>query len=425
MPVYSHSRLTTFEQCPKKFYFRYVKRPDVPEFKGIEMFLGSVAHKALENLYRALLVSKVPAKEDVVKDYHSVWEKEWGDDVTIVKEQYTADDYRRTGERCVADYYDKHHPFDGEGRILGLEENVRFALDDAGQYRMQGVIDRLMEPKPREVEIHDYKSSMRLPSQDDMEKDRQLALYGIGVRQTMPDVGRVEFVWHYLVFGREIRVSPTPAKVEDTRRWAVSTIRRIEREETFEPRESVLCNWCDFQSVCPAKNPAPPKVTPERREALKEGAALVDKWEELEGRRKTLEKGDRRGEGAAQGARRKLRDRFLRGGGKSGHGPAQGIPRRAHDRLREPRPPGGVPSAGGPVGRVFRAEARRPQQGVPHGPIRRPASEKNREITRPARRVEDQPQEEGVGEAATWIGGRSAAAKATSTGRRTGPPPFP
>lgn len=290
MPVYSHSRLTTFEQCPKKFYFRYVKRPDVPEFKGIEMFLGSVAHKALENLYRALLVSKVPAKEDVVKDYHSVWEKEWGDDVTIVKEQYTADDYRRTGERCVADYYDKHHPFDGEGRILGLEENVRFALDDAGQYRMQGVIDRLMEPKPREVEIHDYKSSMRLPSQDDMEKDRQLALYGIGVRQTMPDVGRVEFVWHYLVFGREIRVSPTPAKVEDTRRWAVSTIRRIEREETFEPRESVLCNWCDFQSVCPAKNPAPPKVTPERREALKEGAALVDKWEELEGRRKTLEK---------------------------------------------------------------------------------------------------------------------------------------
>lgn len=290
MPVYSHSRLTSFEQCPKKFYFRYVKRPDVPEFKGIEMFLGSVAHKALENLYRALLVSKVPAKEDVVKDYHSVWEKEWGDDVTIVKEQYTADDYRRTGERCVADYYDKHHPFDGEGRILGLEENVRFALDDAGRYRMQGVIDRLMEPKPREVEIHDYKSSMRLPSQEDMQKDRQLALYGIGVRQTMPDVGRVEFVWHYLVFGREIRVSPTQAQVEDTRRWAVSTIRRIEREETFEPRESALCNWCEFQPVCPAKNPAPPKVTPKRREALKEGAALVDKWEELEAQRKILEK---------------------------------------------------------------------------------------------------------------------------------------
>jgi putative RecB family exonuclease len=290
MPVYSHSRLTSFEQCPKKFSFRYIEKPDVPDFRGIEMFLGSVAHKALEKLYRDLLVSKVPAKEDVVKDYHSVWEKEWGDDVTIVKEQYTADDYRRTGERCVADYYDKHHPFDGEGRILGLEENVRFTLDDAGQYRMQGVIDRLMESKPREVEIHDYKSSMRLPSQDDMEKDRQLALYGIGVQQTMPDVGRVEFVWHYLVFGREIRVSPAPSKLEDTRRWAVTTIRRIEREETFEPRESALCNWCEFQPVCPAKNPAPPKATPERREAIKEGAALVDRWEELEAQRKTLEK---------------------------------------------------------------------------------------------------------------------------------------
>ena len=39
--VYSHSRLSSFESCPKKFEYRYLQRI-VPETESIEEFLHVV-----------------------------------------------------------------------------------------------------------------------------------------------------------------------------------------------------------------------------------------------------------------------------------------------------------------------------------------------------------------------------------------------
>lgn len=53
MAVYSHSRLDTFRQCPRKFYYRYIaKIPLEDEPEQIAPFLGSRVHDALEHLYR-------------------------------------------------------------------------------------------------------------------------------------------------------------------------------------------------------------------------------------------------------------------------------------------------------------------------------------------------------------------------------------
>jgi len=59
MPTYSHSRLSTFEDCPRRYYYRYIARLVVEEEEGIEGFLGSLVHEALEKLYRDRMFGRV------------------------------------------------------------------------------------------------------------------------------------------------------------------------------------------------------------------------------------------------------------------------------------------------------------------------------------------------------------------------------
>ena len=55
------------------------------------------------------------------------------------------------------------------------------AGEDASGYWIQGFIDRIARARDGAIEIQDYKTSARLPSQANVDDDRQLALYQIGV----------------------------------------------------------------------------------------------------------------------------------------------------------------------------------------------------------------------------------------------------
>ena len=52
MTLYSHSRLSNFEQCPLKYKLRYIDRVESKIEGSIEAYLGSRAHEVLEKIYR-------------------------------------------------------------------------------------------------------------------------------------------------------------------------------------------------------------------------------------------------------------------------------------------------------------------------------------------------------------------------------------
>ena len=58
MTIYSHSRLSTFEQCPFKFKLKYIDKlkPDIE--KTIESHLGSAVHETLEWVYNTIKQTK-------------------------------------------------------------------------------------------------------------------------------------------------------------------------------------------------------------------------------------------------------------------------------------------------------------------------------------------------------------------------------
>jgi RecB family exonuclease len=286
MPTYSHSQLSTYETCPYQYKLAYIDKIEV-ETEGIEAFMGSRAHDALERLYRDLMkVNKLNPLEDLLLFYNQVWEKNWNDLIQIARKEYTADDYRRQGEKCLSDYYKHYFPFD-QGRTLGLEEFVSFPLDEERNYWIRGYIDRLTLFNHSILEIHDYKTSNKLPTQGEVESDRQLAFYQMGVEGKWKDIREIKLVWHYLSFDAEIQSSRAPETLQQVRQEALDLIQKIESDMDFLPREGPLCTWCDYQGFCPKrKHLFTVETLPPNEYLHEEGVALVNQYVELKERKR-------------------------------------------------------------------------------------------------------------------------------------------
>jgi putative RecB family exonuclease len=252
MTIYSHSRLSAFETCPLQYRLRYVDKIKIDESETIEAFMGSRVHETLEKLYKDLRLSKSDTLEELLSFYDDVWLKNYSGDVRIIKKGYTPQNYKDTGAKCIHEYYARYQPFN-DGKTLGLEQMI--AIDIEG-YKLKGFIDRLSSSLDGVYEIHDYKTSQYLPQQSHFDSDRQLALYQIGVQEMFGDVNEVDLVWHYLVFDREIKSKRQPHDLLELKSGIVKlieTIERAEEENDFEAQESGLCDWCDYQSLCPKR----------------------------------------------------------------------------------------------------------------------------------------------------------------------------
>ena len=299
MSTYSHSKIEAFCHCPRKFYYKYIAKvelEDAPE--QIATFMGSRAHDCLEHLYARVGNGIVPTLEVLKERFDAAWKEQWTKDIVIHDREMTGADYQKLGWRCVEQYYRRFHPFD-QAVVVGLEQMIRFPLDDAEKYGMVGYIDRLAKTADGIWQIHDYKTNSRLPTQQDMDANPQLAYYEIGVRRRWKGVKRVELVWHFLQFDHSISSTRTLEQLTVLKASAIATIKDIERrdreEKGFPTNEGPLCAYCDYEEVCPArKHLDQVRVMPENKLTKEPAVKLVDRWTKLEAQRKELrgEQGD-------------------------------------------------------------------------------------------------------------------------------------
>jgi putative RecB family exonuclease len=211
MPMYSHSRLTVYETCPRQYRYQYVDKVPVPEVRTVEMFVGSQVHSALESLYTQVKREVAPALDAVLDGYRKRWTDEWTEDILIRREGTSADDYRLQGEGYIAAYYRRYHPFDGE-RTVAVERRVMFPLAEERKIWLQGYVDRISVTREGLWQIHDYKTGRWVPTQEDLDRDRQMALYQIGIQRDLPrEATRIGFDQARLSAGCRRSVESLPA----------------------------------------------------------------------------------------------------------------------------------------------------------------------------------------------------------------------
>lgn len=248
MALYSHSRISCFEQCPLKFRFSYIDKIETEVEETIEAFLGSRVHEALEKLYTCLKFQKLLSPGELSAFYRESWEKNWNDAIVIVRKEYSPENYKKMGEKFLADYYNSYNPFD-QSRTIALETQRTVELGNGHFIHIR--IDRLAMTNSGVYEIHDYKTSNSLPTQKELDEDRQLAIYAYGVKQMYPDAKYIKLIWHYLAFDKEMASERTAEQLSSLKQEVLKIIGHIELCKEFPAKESALCSWCEFQAICP------------------------------------------------------------------------------------------------------------------------------------------------------------------------------
>lgn len=295
--TYSHNSLDSFASCPRRFKFSYIERTEVPERVTADLYLGNAVHRSLGRLYEMASNGVVWPLNDMLAFYGSEWDKPDRAAIEVQKDFMTVDDYIRSGEKMLRNYYERYQPFDSV-KVLGVELDL-FGRIPETPYRLRGRIDRLSKRPDGVTEIVDYKTGGTLPhgGRDPQFLD-QMGLYHLLVRENYPDLGEIELVQYYLKMDELVRYRMSEEDVDLLLESVKGIIReaiRAEKLDEFPAREGGICNYCQYVKLCPAKrhrlileHEAGAVAESEQKSALT-AETLAAQFIELDGRKKEIE----------------------------------------------------------------------------------------------------------------------------------------
>lgn len=241
--IYSHSKLWLYESCPEFYKLKYIDRKAPVMPTTIPLFLGSATHEALEWLYHQVKHRPVEV-DDLIEYFTERWLALLQDESLRAQDGEDIEAYNK-GVRFLTDYYTKNKPFNQ--KVLAIEHKVLFSLDPEGKYKIQGFIDRLDMAEDGTYEVHDYKTNQAMKKKEQIDQDRQLAFYHIGLKETFGNDIKVNLIWHFLNFNRDVTSSRTDEQLEKLRIDTIELIKKIESTTEWSSCKSKYCDWCNYK----------------------------------------------------------------------------------------------------------------------------------------------------------------------------------
>jgi putative RecB family exonuclease len=231
----SYSSINTYETCPQKFRFQYEDR--LPTSPSPALAFGDSLHQALHR-FHSRPVPVAPSVDELQEMLESVWVR---DGVSDPSEERM---YLDHGRQVLAQYHRENAP----SYQIPAALEFRFTIDIEG-VQLAGVIDRMDRIPGGGYEIIDYKTNRRLPPQERIDRDLQLSIYAVAAKEVW-GIEPERLTLYYLLPGQRMSTTRTAADAEDLRRRIGTVAERI-GAGMFEPRENPLCDWCEFQALCP------------------------------------------------------------------------------------------------------------------------------------------------------------------------------
>ncbi|PRX44222.1 RecB family exonuclease [Prauserella shujinwangii] len=254
------ARLSTFDDCPRRFRMSYLDRP-TPQRTGpwAHSTLGAVVHNALRALFDLPPDRRTPARAAALVT------EQWQDGGFADAAQ--ADAYRERARQWVADYVERH---DVTADPIGVERWISAPVSvDEGPPSLivEGRADRI-DVRDGELVIVDYKTGKREPDEYEARGSQALAMYAVAAARTLRrPCRRVEL--HHLPTGEVAAAEHTGDSLRRQLRRAGETADEIQLatdtlaaggdpDELFPARTGRRCAWCDFRPSCAEGQQAAP-----------------------------------------------------------------------------------------------------------------------------------------------------------------------
>jgi putative RecB family exonuclease len=231
----SYSSISTYETCPAKYRYQYEER--LPTTSSPALAFGDSLHKALYRFHDRP-VPVAPELPELLEMLEIEWVSQGYRDPS--EERLYLDHARQV----LSEY---HRVNAGSFRIPAAME-FRFTVEVEG-VQLSGTIDRMDRVPGGGYEIIDYKTNRRLPPKAVVDRDLQLSLYYLAAREIW-GIEPERLTLYFLLPGERMTTFRSASDAEELRRRIGTVAERISAGK-FEPRQNPLCDWCDFQRVCP------------------------------------------------------------------------------------------------------------------------------------------------------------------------------
>ncbi len=240
----SPSSAAAFEQCPRRWHFKYIERQ--PEPSGQAALVGSFAHRVLEYLcglppvHRTLDQAKALARElwpDFATDE---------DYVSLALDDGDSRAFRWQAWLAVTGLWELEDP--AQVDVVATEQKVAVTL---GNVPFVGIIDRVDRIADKLV-VSDYKSGTLPGVRWRSDKLQQVMLYAAALTQSaneQPEQARLLYLGQ-----RILDVTVTDRRIEEAEGKLATTWADISTactDDEFAPNTGVLCGWCPFIDQCP------------------------------------------------------------------------------------------------------------------------------------------------------------------------------
>jgi RecB family exonuclease len=239
----SYAKLNTYRQCPLRYRLIYHDRlPRRPR----RLF------RAARRIHHALMVwltyaqDGAPSLAEALRAYDHAWNAAQQPEVRDLREY-------AEGEAILREYHAANSERPCAPLLLEQKFDVRL-----GNHRLTGAIDRV-DAADSGYEVIDYKLDRELRSQSEVDRDLQLGLYSLALRETegiRPEALSLYFLRHNL----KVTTTRSGEAIRDLGQWVEITGDRISAERTWTPCAGDWCTHCDFRSYCPAVTEEPQPI---------------------------------------------------------------------------------------------------------------------------------------------------------------------
>jgi putative RecB family exonuclease len=254
----SPSRALDFKTCALLYRFRVIDQ--LPEPPSLEAARGTVIHTVLEKLF------DLPAEGRTVASAAAMVEPEWTAALAADPELAGLVDGDTGGlvgllastSELLSSYFTLEDP----RRLEPAEREVLVETTLPSGVRLKGFIDRLDKSPAGDLRVVDYKSGKAPDEAYEGKALFQLRFYALVLwRSTgvLPKMLRL----YYLRDREVIDYSPDERDLVGLERHVEAiavAIGKARESGDWRPRTSRLCDWCSFQSLCPAYGGTPPPL---------------------------------------------------------------------------------------------------------------------------------------------------------------------
>jgi putative RecB family exonuclease len=243
----SPSKVASFTDCALAFRFSAIDR--LPEPPAPWSTKGTLVHAALERLHvlpaaGRTLEAALAALDDAAEALR--------DDPDFTGLELDAEAERAFHDEA-AELVRRYFQIEDPRRIeaIGLELKLEAEVDGV---RLRGIIDRLELDDDGELVVTDYKTGSVPSELHERKRLSGVHLYSLLCEELLGKrPRRVQLL--YLRQPVAIITEPTDQTTRGTRRSLAAVWQAVERacqREDFRPKPSRLCDYCAFQSYCPA-----------------------------------------------------------------------------------------------------------------------------------------------------------------------------